>query len=169
MLCDDCNIKDATVHMTTVLNGKKEEISLCNECAKKREKQSFENNFSMHSFLASLLEGNVASNTNINYQQKQKCIQCGSTYNDFKQNGRLGCNMCYETFNDMLSPLIRRIQGNSTHAGKVPKKAGAPIRLRKKLKHLKNQLQQLIIREEFEEAAQIRDEIKKLEGEISNM
>lgn len=169
MLCEDCNSKDSTVHMTKFINGKKEEINLCDECAKKKEISSFENNFSIHSFLASLLEGNTAPSVNITYKQNKKCPQCGSTYNDFKETGRLGCNICYETFSDMLTPLIRRIQGNTVHVGKVPKRSGASIRLRNELKSLKGKLQQLVEQEEFEEAAKIRDDIRRLEGEIDRM
>lgn len=168
MLCEDCNSKNATVHMTKIINGKKEEIHLCDECAKKKEISNFEDKFSIHSFLASLLEGNATPNVNITSNQIKKCPQCGATYNDFKQSGRLGCNMCYSTFSNMLAPLIRRIQGNTVHGGKIPKRSGATIRLRKELNDLKNQLQQLVMREEFEEAAKIRDEIRRLEGEIDN-
>jgi len=169
MLCGDCNNKDATVYMTTVINGEKVEISLCEECANKKETLSFQNNFSMHSFLASLLTGNTTPNINIQYKQNKKCPQCGSTYNDFKENGRLGCNICYDTFSDMLLPLIRRIQGNTIHGGKVPKRCGASIIRQKELKDLKYKLQQLVVQEQFEKAANIRDEIKRLEGEVDSI
>lgn len=169
MLCQDCNTRDATVYMTTIINGKKEEIQLCEECAKKKEKLNFENNFSMHSFLANLLDGNMAPNINVSYKQNKNCPQCGSTYNDFKENGRLGCSMCYQTFSDMLLPLIRRVQGNTIHGGKVPKRSGASIKLKRELKNLKHKLEQLVLHEEFEEAVKVRDEIKKLEGEIKGM
>jgi len=169
MFCEDCNSKDANVYMTTAINGEKVEISLCEECANKKETLNMENNFSMHSFLASLLTGSTTPNINIKYKQNKKCPQCGSTYNNFKQNGRLGCNVCYDTFSDMLLPLIRRIQGNTIHGGKVPKRCGASIILRKEVKDLKYKLQQLVAQEEFEEAANIRDEIKKLEGHINSI
>ncbi|HZK01454.1 MAG TPA: UvrB/UvrC motif-containing protein, partial [Anaerovoracaceae bacterium] len=96
------------------------------------------------------------------------CPQCGSTYNDFKRSGKLGCSVCYSTFNNMLAPLIKRIQGNNVHAGKIPKKSGSLIKLRKEIKSLKDQLQQLVETEEFEEAARVRDEIKELEEKASN-
>lgn len=168
MLCENCNIREATVHKTKIVDGVKEEIHLCEECAKKSELFSLENNFLIHNFLSALLEGNITPNITVSDEQIIKCPQCGSTYNDFKHNGRLGCNMCYSTFNNMLAPLIRRIQGNNTHIGKIPKKSGSSIRLRRKIKDLKNQLQQLVEREEFEEAAKIRDEIKRLEEEADN-
>ena len=128
-----------------IVNWKKEEMHLCDECAKKKEISNFENNFSIHSFLASLLEGNTVPSVNITYKQNKQCPQCGATYNDFKQSGRLGCNMCYSTFDYLLAPLIRRIQGNTVHGGKIPKRSGVSIRLRKELNDLKNKLQKLVI------------------------
>lgn len=168
MLCENCNMREATVHKTKITNGVKEELHLCEECAKKDEMPGFNNNFSIHSFLSNLLEGSMAPNITISDSQSKKCPQCGSTYNDFRRSGRLGCSMCYLTFNDMLAPLIKRIQGNNIHAGKIPKKSGHSIRLRRKIRNLKNQLQQLVETEEFEEAARVRDEIKALEKEIDD-
>ncbi len=168
MLCDDCNIKEATVHSSKTINGIKEEIHLCDDCAKKNDAFNFENNFSIHNFLSNLLEGNMATNTSVNNIENKKCPQCGSTYNDFKKNGRLGCDMCYSTFANMLAPLIRRIQSNNTHSGKIPKRAGASIRLARQIKDLKEEMQLLVEKEEFEDAAKIRDEIKKLEEDMDN-
>ncbi|HZJ76839.1 MAG TPA: UvrB/UvrC motif-containing protein [Oscillospiraceae bacterium] len=168
MLCENCNIREATVHKTKITNGVKEEIHLCEECAKKDEIFSFNDSLSIHNFLSSILEGSIAPNITISDGQIKKCPQCGSSYNDFRQGGRLGCNMCYSTFNDMLIPLIKRVQGNSVHAGKIPKKSGHSIRLRRKIRDLKNQLHQLVETEAFEEAARVRDEIKKLEEETNN-
>lgn len=168
MLCERCNAREATVHKTKIVNGVKEEIHLCEECAKESEIFNFEDNFSIHSFLSGLLDGNIAPNITIADSQDKKCPQCGATYNDFKRSGKLGCSVCYSTFGSMLAPLIKRIQGNNIHAGKIPKKSGASIRLRKKIKDLKNHLQELIETEEFEEAARVRDEIKKLEEETNS-
>lgn len=130
---------------------------------------SWEEDFSIQNFLASLLEGSSASNVSINYKNDRRCPKCQSTYNDFIESGRLGCSICYETFNDLLEPLIRRIQGNTRHEGKVPKRSGASIRIYKNINSLKKKMQKLVYKEEFEEAAKVRDEIRKLEKEIDDI
>lgn len=168
MLCEDCNKREATIHKTKIVNGIKKETHLCGECAMKNEIFGFEDNFSIHNFLSNLLEGNVSPHTGTSYSQGKKCPQCHSRYDDFRSKGRLGCSVCYSTFDEMLSPLVRRVQGNNIHAGKIPKKSGASIRLRKNLTQLKHKLQDLIINEEFEEAAKVRDEIKELESKIDD-
>lgn len=166
MLCEDCNNREATVHRTKIINGIKDEIHLCDECAKKNEIFNFEDNLSIHSFLSNLLDGNLTPDMSTTYSKSKQCPQCGYVYNDFRTSGKLGCSLCYPTFNEMLTPLIRKVQGNNSHAGKIPRRSGTSIKLRKNLKDLKNKLQELIMEEKFEEAARVRDEIKELESEI---
>lgn len=165
MLCEECKKNNATTHIKNMVNGKIEELYLCEECSTKNDDFNFESGFSIHSFLSSLLEGNISPNWNVNYEQHIKCPQCESTYSDFKKSGRLGCDMCYASHRQMLLPLIRRIQGNSVHGGKIPKRSGEVVRRRREVMQLKDTLQQLVTLEEFEKAADIRDQIKRLESE----
>jgi protein arginine kinase activator len=78
--------------------------------------------------------------------------------------GRFGCAHCYETFKEQLPPVLRRLHsGNWSHSGKIPKRIGGGIHLKKQVENLKSELKELIQQEEFEKAAQIRDEIRTLE------
>jgi protein arginine kinase activator len=94
----------------------------------------------------------------------EHCRECGLTYEQFHQTGRLGCPDCYHYLAPRLDPLIRRIQGSSYHRGKVPRRGGGNLRVRREIESLRAQLQQLVAQEEFEKAAQIRDRIRNLEG-----
>lgn len=89
------------------------------------------------------------------------------TYSQFSKIGRFGCSSCYKYFGDRLDPLFKRVHGNTVHVGKVPKRSGGRIQLKRKIDDLKLELQQRIQQEEFEEAAQLRDQIRTLEKEIS--
>jgi len=86
------------------------------------------------------------------------------TYNDFKKIGRLGCGRCYEAFKTYLGPLLKRIHGSDIHLGKVPHKKGKAAKAKKiDVEELKKRLRRAVELEEFEEAARLRDEIKKHE------
>nr|WP_243240466.1 UvrB/UvrC motif-containing protein [Clostridium cibarium] len=93
------------------------------------------------------------------------CKNCGLTYSQFKKSGQLGCSKCYESFNDLLSPRIKRIQGDLEHVGKIPVREGNEVIQRKRIKKLKEDLQKAVIKEEYERAAVLRDEIKLLESQ----
>lgn len=168
MLCHDCNQREATLHFTKIINGNKTEIHLCDKCA--REKGEYipgSNGFSIHHLLSGLLnfEQTVQNSPNRAPQQKDlQCEKCKMTFHQFARAGRFGCARCYETFHSKLDPMLRRVHGgNTTHIGKIPKRIGKDIQLQRKIQQFKQQLQHHISREEFEEAAKLRDEIRSLE------
>lgn len=168
MLCDKCKQQPATVHFTKIVNNEKHEQHLCAECAKDIPHFSFEGtpNFSFHKFLANLLTYDPAfSDMDMNFKQ-EKCENCGLTVSQFSQGGKLGCSNCYEVFQEKLHPLIRRIHSAERHKGKVPARTGGRLRLIKEVESLKEKLGRLVKKEEFEEAAQVRDQIKDLEKKL---
>ena len=103
----------------------------------------------------------------IQYAIKEKaCPKCRSTYRRFQSLGKVGCEACYETFKDELSPLIRRVQIKGEHIGKIPEHAAFDIKRKREITRLKTELSHAIQAEEFEKAAELRDKIKLLEKEV---
>jgi len=158
------------VHLTKVINNYKTESHLCAVCAKqsgidpgKELGFLFEPNFSFHNLLAGLLEheaGGHKEGFSSYLETTEKCPTCGLTFTDFRKIGLLGCAKCYRIFSESLEPLLRRVHGNITHTGKVPKRTGGKVRLKKEIEDLRRKLQDAIRREAYEEAARLRDEIK---------
>lgn len=162
MLCERCQERPASVHVTRIINGDKTELYLCQECAREIQPQL---NFSIPKFLAGLLDYDPGLEVKAP-PAGERCQECGLTYEQFHQTGRLGCPDCYHYLSPRLDPLIRRIQGSSQHRGKVPRRAGGNLRVRREIENLRAQLQQLIQQEEFENAARVRDRIRDLEGSL---
>jgi len=157
MLCDSCGKRQASVHYTEIRNGEMTEMHLCEDCASKKE-VDFKPHFSLADLLAGLGDFEATVPLEI---RKEKCPVCGMGLADFKKQGRLGCGGCYRAFQDSLSPLLKRIHGRTTHAGKIIGVTGKKT-ASTTLEKLKSALQDAISREEFEEAARIRDKIKEL-------
>ena len=157
MECQRCHKNDASVHYTQVINGKKDEVHLCEECAEKEGYMDFSNqHLSMHQFLTSMVPLDSAFNKSqsIKPETTTQCDYCGMTYGEFRRKGKFGCSHCYESFSSYLTPLLKRVHsGNTEHVGKIPKRIGGNtnnVRLRVckqnfkkqfKLKHLKKQQQ----------------------------
>lgn len=101
---------------------------------------------------------------NVNKQPQQPikppgCPTCGHTLEDVLIIGKIGCGNCYEFYKKELLPLIEKCQfGATKHIGKKPK------RISKSLKELETELKTAIEKEEYEKAAVLMDEIKKLTG-----
>ncbi len=166
MLCQKCNEKEANVHVTKIINGKKTEVHLCEECARQNDEMNIETPFTMNNFLTSILDSIHSSPIKVDYIKTTTCSKCGMNYGKFKQLGRLGCSECYKIFDEKLMPLIKRIHGSEVHVGKVPKKAGSKIRIKKEIMALKKELNSAVKKEEFERAAELRDKIKELEKNL---
>lgn len=164
MLCERCQQKPANVHVTQIINNQKTELHLCEECAREFEKQ-WHWDFSLPKFFAGLL--NYEPSTGIGGERETgQCRECGLTFAQFQQTGLLGCPDCYRYFGRRLDPLLRRLHGSNHHRGKVPRRAGGNLRLQREIESLRRELQELVAREEFERAAQVRDRIRELESRL---
>ncbi|MEO6847798.1 MAG: UvrB/UvrC motif-containing protein [Chthoniobacterales bacterium] len=158
MLCDVCKTKDATVYLTQIVDGKMQKVNLCEACSKEKgvtDPTGFA--------LADLLLGLGAAQELEKGQTVLRCPTCGFTQSDFKKTGRLGCSACYDTFAEGLSSLLKSMHKGTQHFGKVPKKYKKERQLGGRLKVLRTNLDTAVTEEHYEKAAQLRDEIKKLE------
>jgi len=189
MLCQECNQRDATVHFTKIVNQDKQDFHLCESCAREKGDlmmKGFGNmgtmgsmnpfdtpagGFSFHNLLSGLLglegTGSLEAQASPHVQPGNRCATCGLTYAEFAQVGRFGCADCYRHFHQRLEPLLRRIHGGATtHTGKVPSRTGGLIKKRKQISAMRQELQQKIAAEQFEEAAVLRDQIRTLEAQL---
>ncbi len=167
MLCDDCKEKPASVHITKINNNQKTEKHLCDTCAEKAGELTFSTdaNFAFQDFLKGMMGASLVGPPQ--HRGESACPSCGLTYGDFGRSGKIGCGECYTAYGDRLEPLLRRIHGTSAHTGKVPRRGGGKLALRQRLRQLRSELDRHVGREEYEQAAKVRDEIKALEGQIN--
>ncbi|MCH8475838.1 MAG: UvrB/UvrC motif-containing protein [Opitutales bacterium] len=160
--CDLCE-QPATVHLTQIVNNKIHKVDLCEKCAQEKGVTD-PNGFS----LADLLMKGNPDETPASGSPGLSCPTCGCTEKDFQTTGRLGCPDCYETFAEILHPLLRKMHKGTHHTGKVPVRALARKTLLEKIQMAEDQLQQAIGKEEYEKAAKFRDQIKELKDEFSS-
>ena len=168
MLCSICKEKPATVHLTDIKGDKMQKVDLCEECAK--NKGVNDSTFA----LADMLLGLGASQEieQASGGVEIKCPQCGFTQADFKKSGRLGCAACYQTFAEGLEGLLKSMHKGTRHSGKVPENLKQKRDYSEQLTQLSKKLAKAIETENFEAAAQLRDEIKqatsRLAGSVSS-
>jgi protein arginine kinase activator len=110
-----------------------------------------------------LINGLFGSQLKKEIQSDIKCDNCGMEYSEFLEKSRVGCAQCYKAFSPKLDPIIKRLHGNSEHHGKVPARVSSNLSIPKEIEKLKKLLNESIKREEYEEAAKIRDRIRGLE------
>ena len=160
MLCEICSKKEATVHLTEIVNDQVTKLNLCEDCAREKGAE-MEEHFGLSELLAGLTD--IGTTVEPETAITTKCPNCGLSYQNFRKIGRLGCSVCYDAFKKELVPLLKRIHGADRHIGKVPLRVGKTVKDTRTLQDLKLQLDKVIEQEEFEEAARLRDKIKELE------
>ncbi|MBP1744679.1 MAG: putative UvrB/UvrC domain protein [Firmicutes bacterium] len=163
MLCDKCKKNDATYRITKIIYNKKVDLHLCEQCA--REMGEVSQTFPIQNIISELM-GYLTQPHEIEKQHEPRCSNCGTYYSEFKKGGLLGCSECYSSFGDALNPVLKRVQGSVKHVGKTPRSRRKARTNINELDGLQIMLQKAIENEEYEEAAKIRDEIKKMQNSI---
>ncbi|MGI5901594.1 MAG: UvrB/UvrC motif-containing protein [Desulfitobacteriia bacterium] len=165
MICQNCQQREATVHLTRIVNGQGIQMHLCPECAQKA--QGFNLNLypgmAAH-FLQALFGMNSQQlGQSVGSLNQEKCSGCGRTFSQIQKAGRMGCSHCYSEFEPQIEQLLRQIHGGVFHIGKVPARGAQMIKNKQELSQLRKKLQVLVQEERFEEAAEVRDKIRDLE------
>ena len=87
------------------------------------------------------------------------CSRCGTTQRDLVLHRRAGCPHCYEVFDQTVDRLLRLHRTNATHPGRVPQRLARYRRMFVEREALLNRLTMAVQDEDFEVAADLRDQL----------
>ena len=186
MKCQNCGKNEVNFKYTQVINGVKKEMQLCNECARELGLQDMD--FSMPINISSFFsdffnEYDDSFLPSFTRNETLKCSQCGTTFDDFVNTGEFGCGNCYIAFSDRISPILKNLHGSNVHIGRTykhcvdeleynknkfqndqknKKKENNKTEQQTELEKLEKELEKAVKEERYEDAAKIRDEIKKI-------
>jgi len=144
-------VKLATLQITEVLaENNIEEFHLCEDCAQ-------------HYLYVTAPKKKQPGNVRELADSTEKfCEHCGTKFVDFRNSGRLGCPHDYLAFQAELLPLLESIHSSTRHAGKTPRRPSRQF-FAQELVRLRKDLQTAVVSEAYEEAARLRDRIRKIE------
>jgi protein arginine kinase activator len=169
MKCENCKKNDATIHFTQVKDGKIVSYNLCQECAEKFGMKTAKFDSKQQPAFTPDAKSEVLSELlqSKGPDDNDKCPACHSTLEDIKTNGRLGCGQCYFTFENQIDVLLRRIQASSFHVGRRTSKLDDRVyNDQVTIRKLKKKLSDAVKKEDYEEAARLRDEIISIEKRL---
>jgi len=187
MQCDVCKQKKATVFLTQIIKGEMQKVNLCEGCSKEKGVTD-PTGFALADVLLGFAHGEKLENQ----PQERSCSACGMPQTTFRKTGRLGCAKCYTVFGEGLDNLLKAMHKGTRHTGKAPAgrtpaapvpppvvKASASPRtatvaktppalpsLESRLSEMRTQLDAAIAEENFEDAARLRDEIRRLQSTV---
>jgi protein arginine kinase activator len=157
MKCQKCH-NPATLHITEVLENEQfEELHLCEQCANKYLYEPQQKGGGKSAGVEQAVEGEETPFSH------HECPLCGMKFAEFRNSGRLGCPNDYQEFREELTPLLENIHGETRHCGKTPRRLPQNKQTQSELIQLRNRLKQAITKEDYEEAAKLRDRIRTLE------
>lgn len=151
--CNFCD-KPATVHLTQIMNGEIQKVDLCEECAQNKGVAD-PAGFSLSDLLGKTVEGLTDGGT------IAKCPSCGYTTEKMQKAGRMGCPDCYKEFISLILPTLGSMHKNTVHTGKVPHRSLERRELFSRIQDLTVELQKAVSEERYEDAARLRDELKR--------
>jgi protein arginine kinase activator len=173
-ICDSCKKQPAIIQVVRVINGQQSEMSFCKSCAEVH---------GIREQIFHALDPNIESHPEMNPTQpmsssglpvdwERTCSRCGTTFEEFAHTGAVGCAGCYETFADLLDPVLRRMHGVTHRPAEgdvaIPRSAAAreqeeQTRLNFMVREdLEMELQLALLEEDYEKAATLRDKMKHL-------
>lgn len=162
--CSECQ-RPATVRYTEVVEGHRTELMMCHECPV------------LHRKLHGSGPQEVKPSGGVDRAAGICCGQCGTTLEEVRTGSPLGCSECYEAFADVIVfelVAARRISSRlevtpsarvPLHIGRQPGEASV-MNPQVKLVALHEALEETLRREDYEQAAWLRDQIKQLEQNL---
>ena len=158
--CSDCK-KPTVVHYTEIVGDTVNRWVMCSDCPVVQRR--------LHGSTGKALQEEPVS-----AGAALSCGNCGTTLDAVRKGNPVGCKECYEVFADILEADLRKSGALSARFAKGTKKA-TPLHIGRtpggetkvspsaRLLVLHEALNETLTREDYEEAARLRDEIKALE------
>jgi protein arginine kinase activator len=149
------------MHLVRVIDNEEREIHLCNACAEAKHLVKHQE-LILPAIVQSLIGQHLGALSD--ELSRLVCPVCGIKFMEFRAQGRLGCPHDYTVFRAGLNGLLSRIHRATRHVGKSPRQQGLdPDRL-VEIARLRRQLQSAVDAEAYEEAARLRDLLRKKEA-----
>ena len=147
MRCENCG-KNQARRAATGRDGA--EVLLCEECYERL-----------------LACANLAAGELTPSAGEKTCPVCGTTYEDYRKSGLVGCAECYTVFRAELLPVIRRIHGRVSHTGAHPRGGGMLYELLEERDRLRAELETAVREKNMEKADSLNREITEISGAIA--
>ncbi len=164
MPCDQCHDREAVIHLTQIVNEQVTTLHLCERCAAEKgvESPAAVAKTPLGTFLAAMGKGLPEAAPAP--KSTDTCSRCGGSLQDFRESGRLGCPDCWRAFESPLRDLLRRLHGSTHHLGERYAEMVVPAEGEQaRAVDLREQLRLAVETENFELAAELRDQLRVVE------
>ncbi len=166
MICDVCGKREAIIHIQQIIGKEVIDLHLCRQCA--REKNISETEGSINNSIINLVR-NLLDGTRLTQFIDQKttyCSTCNTKLHEIKEHNKVGCPDCYREFRSVIRETLGVGNSSLIHNGNIPEKLKSYKTILVDREKLKKELEDAVVKEDYETAVIIRDKLKELEMEI---
>ncbi len=144
-ICEVCGKREAKIKVTAVIGNKRKDTWVCEKCE-----------------LVIGIKEQFAGRPREQFtpQKDLVCPECLMSLTEFKRSMRLGCPKCYEVFGEELKGIALKFHGVTSHSVRKNLKLALS---EFGIKELRRRLEEAIKKEDFELAAKLRDEIRRMQ------
>jgi protein arginine kinase activator len=167
IICQRCGKRPATTHLTELSpTGARDELHLCATCLQQLDLHLESGPPPIAGILHGLPLANKPSGPSgvVVHEAIADCPRCGMSFSDFESHKRFGCSHDYTVWEERLVGLLDGYHGTDRHVGRQP--GAVPMAsddLRQRHLRLDAALRSAVASEDFESAARLRDELRRLE------
>ena len=157
-ICEHCGENPANIHIRQIVNGQESELFICSKCAENLQKK-FLSFLKMNSFMTGMMQ-NVKPD-----KDGKVCPVCKFDIEKIRKLGKVGCATCYEVFEKELEPVLHELNIRRRKIAPEEAETQQGESIFDKIEKLQSELNQAVIDERYERAAELRDEIALLKGD----
>lgn len=195
MKCERCG-NDASVSVKAIVNGYERDFYLCDDCVKLYTDMGVtaedmgDGNYQKFNLnkgnLESLIKKIVPSlddmidgyyeykynlnNHTYNYMEglnQRTCPQCGNLESNIR-SGIFGCEECYKLSDKLTTKVLKSWNNYDSYKGKLPKAEREFKEVALEIKSLQEKLQHSVETEDYEQAANLKEQIDDLNMRVKN-
>lgn len=165
MICPKCNQRLATVRYAEVVDGVVTERYLCPECLARMQQDAVPG-FEIAATAPASARPSAQDVAETAVRRQRPCPGCATLLSTILETGRVGCARCYEVFSEEINDRLESLHHGLQHRGKTARVDDTKAQIRADLQTKRGLLRSVLRAEKYEEAARLRDEIKKLESAL---
>lgn len=155
MICEVCREKNADIVFKTVTGNQVATKAMCMSCAHNMQQDMMKMFMSLGFKQEQVVQEEIKAEPELS-MPRFLCTNCGRPFNELDEHTMAGCAVCYEAMRAEMGKILKTEDAHQDAADTVDEEA-VEVTDAEIEQDIRFKLMEAVIREDFEEAARLRD------------